>query len=361
MFKWGRYRIMRTLLGKLLKQSACKFWNFNGAGCVYAYVKRRKERSIVRLSKYKGKIVVGAILLCIFIVPAGALEFQYGWIQKTVYAYKVKHYLAETYNEPMVIKRVNYLWDNIEPISARVQPKSLSDLEFSVYPHEEAGSGFRDDYARTLWLHQAKEALGQRLTELNDDFRNQLYLDYACCTKASENRANAQASGGNVPSYTAANVAFDLSFQLNRELQRDDYEQMLHIVAALKSGEQPVIASLLFLLQPEGEAYRIQYNIPGASLKDIHTPADLKPYNESRFPARMLAAQIGASVVWDASKSQAMITKGETALQVSSWGESALVNGIPLAGALPSYLGDQGELLVPVAVIEEAFQVEISF
>lgn len=46
------------------------------------------------------------------LLSIGVLEIYHGMIQKTIYTYKVRHYLKQTYNEPMVIKRVSYLWDN---------------------------------------------------------------------------------------------------------------------------------------------------------------------------------------------------------------------------------------------------------
>ncbi|WP_206669691.1 stalk domain-containing protein [Paenibacillus luteus] len=309
------------------------------------------------MSKYKGKFAVGAIGIFLVLVAVGVSEFHFGIFKKTVFTYKVKHYLEQTYSEPMTIKRVSYLWDNIEPLSARVHPQGESNLEFSVYPRKEEISGFLDDYANILWLHQAKEELDKRLMSIESDFKNVLYLDFTCCTTSSPDD---KLSEGKVPAYNEANLTFDVTFQLNRGLEPNDLEHMYHILNALKKQEQPAFGTLLFLLHPEDESYRIEYRIPSANLKDIHTAADLKAYNESRFPARELAAMIGANVLWDESSSQVVFTKGDRVLEFNHWGEEVLMNGTPIQNPLPLFPGDHGQVLVPVAVIEEAFQIEVS-
>jgi hypothetical protein len=306
--------------------------------------------------KYKGKIVVGAIGIFLLLLAMGVLEFQYGMIQRTVYTFKVNNYLKETYNEPMSIRRVTYLWDNIEPISARVHPKSSSELEFSVFPHKEKPSGFRDNYVETLWLHQATEEVEKSLLNVDGDFKSQLFLDFPCCTGIDD---KLKVNRGVVPSYTQSNLKFDLTFQLNRGLQTNDLQQMYRIITALKQQEHPKIGIILFLLQPEGESYRIEYKIPGKNLKDIRTVGDLKDYNQSRFPARELASLIEAEISWDLSNSRVVFTKGDTVLEMNNWGEEVLLNGTPLANPLPFFIGEQGNLLIPVAVLEEAFQVDI--
>lgn len=308
------------------------------------------------MRKYKGKFVVGAIGIFLVLLVAGVSEFHFGIFKKAVFTHKVKYYLEQTYNEPMTIKRVSYLWDNIEPLSARVYPQGTSNLEFSVYPHKESSSGFLDDYANTLWLHQAKEDMNKRFKSIESDFKKVLYLDFTCCTTSSPDD---KVSEGKVPAYTEANLTFDATFQLNRGLEPNDSEHMVQIIKALKNQKQPVFGSLLFLLHPEDESYRIEYRIPGANLKDIHTETDLKAYNESRFPARELAALIGADVLWDESSSQVVFTKGDSVLQFNHWGEEVLINGVPIPDPLPSFSGDQGQILVPVAVVEEAFQIEV--
>ncbi|MBP1994018.1 copper amine oxidase N-terminal domain-containing protein [Paenibacillus eucommiae] len=308
------------------------------------------------MRKHTGKIIVSTIAGFLLLLVLGIQEFRYGMIQKAIYTYKVKHYLEQKYNEPMTIKHATYLWDNMEPISARVYPKSSIGLEFSVYPRKENPLRFIDDYASTLWLQQAKEDVDKRLLTVEDDFRNQLHLAFTCCEVGKYDFGSIY---GDVPPYTTANLAFDLSFQFDREMQKTDLEQMLRVVTALKQQEQPLLDHVLFLLLPEGKPYRIQYQIPGSALKEINKIDDLKAYNQSRFPARDLAASIGAEVSWDAATSQAVFTKGDVTLQINHWGEEALINGSPVLSPLPSFPGDQGQLLVPAALIEQAFQVEV--
>ncbi|KOR89558.1 stalk domain-containing protein [Paenibacillus solani] len=310
----------------------------------------------MRRGRLVGRIVVGSISLFLLLLVIGVLEFHYGMIQKTVYSYKVRHYLEQTYNEPMVIKKVTYLWDNIEPISARVHPKSSGNLEFSVYPGKDTPSGYRDDYAETLWLHQVKEDVEQRLLNIDSDIKSQPFIDFTCCAEVKD---QVKVIEGTIPSYTQSNLQFDLIFQLDRGLQKNDLEQMFHILTALKPYEQPRFGIIVFLLQPEDKPYRIEYKIPGAKLKDIHTIEDLKAYNESRMPARELAERIEAEISWDASNSRVVFSKGDTVLEMKHWGEEVLLNGVLLPDALPSFLGEQGNLLVPVALLEQAFQVEI--
>ncbi|MCR8656478.1 copper amine oxidase N-terminal domain-containing protein [Paenibacillus endoradicis] len=308
------------------------------------------------MRKFKGKIIVSTIGIFIMLLVIGMLEFQYGMIQKTVYTYKVKHYLEQTYNEPMILKRVNYLWDNIEPISARVSPKSLSNLEFIVYPSNEDSSELRDNYMHTLWLYQANEDLNTSLMEVESDFTKLPYIDFTCCEVGSN---NVSLRGGKVSSYTEENLTFDVTFQLNRSMQVNDFEQMYQIITVLKQKEQPTFGTILFLLQPEDESYRIEYKIPGESIEKIHTIEDLKSYNESRFPARQIASMIGAEVKWDATTSRVVFTKDEIVLDINSWGAEVLINGTPVQNPLPSYAGDKGEILVPVAILEQAFQLEV--
>lgn len=303
-----------------------------------------------------GRIVVGSISLFLLLLVIGVLEFQYGMIQKTVYSYKVRHYLNEIYNEPMVIKRVNYLWDNIEPISARVYPKSSSNLEFSVYPSKDTPTGYRDDYAETLWLYQVKEDVGRRLMNIDSDLKSQPYIDFTCCAEVKE---QVKVIEGKIPSYTQSNLQYDLIFQLDRALQKNDMEQMFQILMALKPYEQPQFGLIIFLLEPEDHSNRVEFKIPGAKLANIHTIEDLKAYNESRLPAREIAKRIEAQVSWDTSNSRVVFSKGETVLELKHWGEEVLLNGVLLPDALPSFRGEQGNLLVPVALLEQAFQVEI--
>lgn len=310
----------------------------------------------MRRGRLVGRIVVGSTSLFLLLLVIGVLEFHFGMIQKTVYSYKVRHYLEQTYNEPMVIEKVTYLWDNIEPISARVHPKSSSNVEFSVHPSKDISSGYRDDYAETLWLHQVKEDVEQRLLNINSDLKSRPFIDFTCCAEVKD---QVKVIEGTVPSYTQSNLQFDLIFQLDRGMRKDDLEQMLHILMALKPFEQPRFGIILFLLQPEDKSYRVEYKVLGARLKDIHTIEDLKPFNESRLPARELAERIEAEVSWDASNSRVVFSKGDTVLEMKHWGEEVLLNGILLPDALPSFLGEQGNLLVPVALLEEAFQVEI--
>jgi len=303
-----------------------------------------------------GRIVVGSISLFLLLLVLGVLEFQYGMIQKTVYSYKVRHYLNETYNEPMVIKRVNYLWDNIEPISARVYPKSSSNLEFSVYPRKDMPTGYRDDYAETLWLYQVQEDVEQRLMSIDSDLKSQPFIDFTCCTEVKD---KVKVIEGTIPSYTQSNLQFDLIFQLDRVLQKNDLEQMFQILMALKPYDQPQFGLIVFLLEPEDKSYRVEYKIPGDKLKVIHTIEDLKAYNESRLPVRELAKRIEAEISWDASNSRLLISKGDTMLEIKHWGDEVLLNGVLLPDALPSFRGEQGNLLVPVALLERAFQIEI--
>lgn len=303
-----------------------------------------------------GRIVVGSISMFLLLLVLGVLEFQYGMIQKTVYSYKVRHYLEQTYEEPMVIKRVNYLWDNIEPISARVHPKSSSNLEFSVYPRKDMPTGYRDDYAETLWLHQVQEDVEQRLMSINSDLKSQPFIDFTCC---AEVKSQVRVIEGEISSYTQSNLQFDLIFQLDRSLQKNDLEQMFQILVALKPYEQPQFGLIVFLLEPEDKSYRVEYKIPGDKLKDIHAIEDLKAYNESRMPAREIAKRIEAEISWDKSNSRVVFSKGDTVLELKHWGEEVLLNGVRLPDALPSFRGDQGNLLVPVALLEQAFQVEI--
>ncbi|MGG3279193.1 stalk domain-containing protein [Paenibacillus solani] len=310
----------------------------------------------MRRGRLLGRIVVGSISLFLLVLVIGVLEFQYGMIQKTVYSSKVRHYLEQTYNEPMVIKKVTYLWDNIEPISARVHPKSSSNLEFSVYPSKDTPTGYRDDYAETLWVYQVKEDVEHRLLNIDSDLKSQPFIDFTCCAEIKDQMKVVE---GTIPSYTQSNLQFDLIFQLERALQKNDLEQMFHILTALKPYEQPRFGIILFLLQPEDKSYRVEYKIPGAKLKDIHTIEDLKPFNESRLPARELAERIEAEISWDASNSRVVFSKGDTVLELKHWGEEVLLNGVLLPDALPSFLGEQGNLLVPVGLLEKAFQVEI--
>lgn len=303
-----------------------------------------------------GRIVVGSISLFLLLLVIGVLEFQYGMIQKTVYSYKVRHYLNETYNEPMVIKKVTYLWDNIEPISARVHPKSSGNLEFSVYPGKDMPSGYRDDYAETLWLYQVKEDIEQRLMSINSDLKSQPFIDFTCCAEVKD---QVKVIEGTIPSYTQSNLQYDLIFQLDRALQKNDMEQMFHILMALKPYEQPRFGLIIFLLEPEDHSYRVEFKIPGAKLANIHTIEDLKAYNESRLPAREIAKRIEAEISWDTSNSRVVFSKGDTVLELKHWGEEVLLNGALLPDALPSFRGEQGNLLVPAALLEQAFQVEI--
>ncbi|MGO4545007.1 stalk domain-containing protein [Paenibacillus sp. 2TAB23] len=305
----------------------------------------------------KGKIVVVSIVMFLLLLATCVLELRYGMIKKNVYAYNVKNYLKQTYNEPMSIKGVTYLWDNIEPIQARVHPKNEKNLEFSVYPSNESSSGFRDDYVHTLWLHQAKEDMLQHLVHIKQEFKSPLYMDFTCCNTASY---DARKNGGSVPYYKLEALTFDVTFQHQRGMEPHDLEQMYQIIKALNQMQQPQFGTVLFLLQPENESYRIEFRIPGANLKSIKTAASLHSYNESRFPARALAEMIDADVSWDESTSSVTITKGVNVLQINQWGEEVLINGKAQTNSLPSFLGDHGNLLVPAAVFEEAFQVPVA-
>ncbi|CAM4396002.1 hypothetical protein FHS16_001930 [Paenibacillus endophyticus] len=304
----------------------------------------------------KGKMVVGSIVLFLLLLAVGVLELRYGMIKKTVYGYKVNNYLEQTYNEPMAIKHVTYLWDNIEPIQARVHPKNAKNLEFSVYPSDESSGGFRDDYVGTLWLHQVREDVLQHLVNMSEEFKSALYMDFTCCTAASY---AARKNGGIVPNYKQEALTFDVTFQFQRGMVTNDFEQMYQTIHALKQMKQPRFGTVLFLLEPENESYRIAFRIPGENLKKMSSAAALHSYNESRFPARKLAAMIDADIQWDESTSSVTMTKGDLVLQINHWGEKIVINGTPQQNPLSSFLGDHGELLVPVAFFEEAFQISV--
>lgn len=229
-----------------------------------------------------GKVYVVGIGIFALLIIVGVLEFQYGNIQKAIYKYKVKNYLEQTYNEKMVVKKVSYLWDNIEPISARVYPKDAEQLEFTVYPSKEQANVYYDDYAEIVWLHQAKEDVDMLLADVDSEFKDVLFIDFTCCMEGDRVRV----SNGEVTAYSEANLKFDLTFQLDRGMQAGDLEQIVEMISKLKQHEQLEIGNALFILQPEDDnSSRIEYKFSGKSLKEIQSIEDLDAFNESGLSA----------------------------------------------------------------------------
>lgn len=226
------------------------------------------------MNKHRGKLVAGAIVLFLLALGVAAQELYFGLIQKNIFSYQAKRYLAQAYSEDMAIKKAVYLWDNIDPISARAYPEDAPHLEFSVYPDKAAPSGFRDNYAQALWLFQAQEDAVHLLENVDGDLSKQLEIDFTCC---GEIGGQVLASNGQVIPYSSANVTFDLTFQLNRPLQDGDRQQMLDIVAALQGGKLDLgYLHFIFMVEPPGENKPPQYRIPGTSR--IATEEELDAY-----------------------------------------------------------------------------------
>ncbi|MFC6335095.1 hypothetical protein ACFP56_20885 [Paenibacillus septentrionalis] len=226
----------------------------------------------------KGKVYVVGVVIFTVLFIVGILELPYGTIQKVIFKFKVKNYLEQTYNEKMVVNKVTYLWDNIEPIHARVHPKNAEHLEFAVYPLINSANAYYDNYPETLWLHQVREDLELLLEHTDRDIKPEFSIDFACCME----RDRVRVSNGEIIAYSEANLKFDLSFQLNHSKPTDDLEQAVHIITRLKQHEALNIEHVSFMLQPEpGDlTSNIEYKVPGRDLHNINSIEELEAYKQ---------------------------------------------------------------------------------
>ncbi|WP_338554106.1 stalk domain-containing protein [Paenibacillus sp. KS-LC4] len=304
-----------------------------------------------------GKIVVLGIVAAIVIPILLYAEFQHGFYQKFRFEQRAEHYLADTYKEEMTIVNVRYLWDNIEPLAATVHPKSDPSLQFYIYPNEDRELGLSDDYATTLWKIQALKEVETRLQLVQPEYARHASIDFSCCKVSEYDFASIR---GEVPHYGTTQLPFDLAVTLERAMKASDMDHMYQAVAALRESSSLVLGSLVFLFPlAEADAFAV-FELPGAALNAVTSAADMEAYNATRIPAQEMAERIGASLEWDEQRSEAIFTREDTTLVVRSWGNEAFLNGEPIADPIGAYIGDFMQLMVPVWLVEHAFDQKIA-
>ncbi|SFE75495.1 Copper amine oxidase N-terminal domain-containing protein [Paenibacillus algorifonticola] len=309
------------------------------------------------MKPYAGKIVVLGIVAAILIPILMFTEFNYGFYQKFRFEQRAEHYLAETYAEDMKIVYVRYLWDNIEPLVAKVHPKSDPSLQFYIYHSEERELGLTDDYATTLWKIQAMEEAETLLRPVQPDYARHASIDFSCCKVSEYDFASIR---GEVPHFGTTRLPFDLAVTLERAMEANDFDHMYQSVSALRESASLVLGSLVFRFPlPETDGFAV-FEIPGDALNAVASAADVEAYNATRIPAQEIAERIGASLEWNEQKSEAIFTRDDTTLVVRSWGNEAFLNGEPIADPIGAYIGDSMQLMVPVWLVERAFEQKIA-
>ncbi|RXZ78786.1 copper amine oxidase N-terminal domain-containing protein [Paenibacillaceae bacterium] len=315
----------------------------------------KKRRPLNMRKKMKSGIIISAAALLLAAL-FGYTEFFYGPIKKWNYKRDVLQYLHSKYDEPMKVTKVVYYWDSALPISAVAYPADKPDLSFTVMPDKSSPSGYRDGYAPELWKFQASADLQPILSDIDEEYLTQTELAFACC-QVSE--YDYDAIQGTVPDYRDTELPFELTIRINRAMKATDITTMHHYLSALQTKEKPELEQIMFVFSPNHSSAQIQYRFPGTSLGDIEQ-TDLEKFNESRLPAKDIATITGASVQWDGENEQAVFTLNNTVLKVNSWGYEALLNGEIIESPLDAYIGGENELLVPVRLIEQAFDTSIS-
>lgn len=309
------------------------------------------------MKPYAGKIVVMGIVAAILILILLFAEFNYGFYQKFRFEQRAEHYLAETYAEDMTIVNVRYLWDNIEPIVATVHPKSDSSLQFYIYHSEERELGLTDDYATTLWKIQAMKEAEILLQPIQPEYARHASIDFSCCKVSEYDFASIR---GEVPHYGTTKLPFDLAVTLERAMEANDMDHMYQAVAALRESASLVMGSLVFRFPLSETGGSAVFEISGDALNAVTSAADVEAYNATRIPAQEMAERIGASLEWNEQKSEAIFTRDDTTLVVRSWGNEAFLNGEPIADPIGAYIGDFMQLMVPVWLVEHAFDQKIA-
>lgn len=300
-----------------------------------------------------GKVVVTGIIAVILIPILLYAEFHYGFYQKFRFEQKADHYLTVTYDEEMTLVSVRYLWDNIEPLLATVHPKSDPSLRFNVTVSKTRASGFSDSYATTLWEKQATQEAATLLQNVSlDEYARFATIDFTCCEVAEYDFASIK---GKVPDYGTTGLPLDLIIRLERPILEADPGAMFQAVTALRESSELSLGKLVFLFEPPPGGGSVSYELLGSELEAVCSWKDMEGYNRTRLPARDIADRIGASLQWDEEKHEAVFRRGETTLVVRSWGDEAILNGQPIADLVGAHIGDSMALMVPVALIEQAF------
>lgn len=304
-----------------------------------------------------GKIVVIGIAAIVLVPILLYVEFQNGFYQKFRFEQRTERYLAQTYDESMKVVSTRYLWDNIEPLVATVQPASDPSLQFYVYVSKNREKGLSDDYATTLWKKQAKQEAESLLQTVQAEYARFIDIDFSCCKVAEYDYASIQ---GEVPHYGTTGLPFDLVVNMERPAEEADLANMYHSVTSLRESKSLLLDKLIFRFPHPVTGSTVSFEIPGEAMDGVSSVKEIEAYTVTRFPASYIAEEIRATLSWNEEKSEVVFKREDAFLVVRSWGNEAIWNGTPLDDPIGAYIGDSMELQVPVLLIERTFDQKLA-